>query len=282
MVENLLVSSILVNVSLVILAALIAIRARRYKKSLSNERSDKSYLSMALHEVRNLANAISFQVESLGSYLKRYDNTTGKAPIDYADDGARVSLDDIYSSSRALHNFIYEFFESRKNSASRELVIKNTNVSNAVRDTFKIFKGAINEKKLRLYSRSLRTESGSDIMAYTDPVKIKQILLNLVGNSIKYTNAGEITVDLKTSDSHIALIVSDTGIGIPKKELKKISDMYFRASNSINNDGVGVGLHIVSTLVKVLEGSIDIESTEGRGTSVSVVIPRKNNATKVL
>jgi two-component system phosphate regulon sensor histidine kinase PhoR len=277
------IASYLLNLLLLIVLWRYIKRSTKYRKSLQNVRTDKSYLSMALHEVRNLANAIAFQVEALNMYLGKKSPETDMSPLDYANDNAQISLDDIYSSSRALHNFIYEFFESRKKSTSRTITVKTTNISNAVRDTFKIFKGSISEKReLRVLSEYLQDSAGQDIKMQTDPVKVKQILLNLVGNSIKYTNSGKVTVNVFEIEKDVVIEVRDTGIGIPKKELKKISDMYFRASNSSEKDGIGIGLHIVHTLVDILKGSISIISKEGEGTTVTVTLPKENDAKKVL
>ncbi|MBU1221190.1 response regulator [Myxococcota bacterium] len=107
-----------------------------------------------------------------------------------------------------------------------------------------------------------------------DPHRLRQVLLNLTGNAIKFTRKGEISITCeqlyRSSDSLKMLIkVSDTGIGIPKSRHKLIFDPFTQADNSTtrNYGGSGLGLSITSRLVKLLHGEIGVESTEGLGST---------------
>lgn len=114
-----------------------------------------------------------------------------------------------------------------------------------------------------------------------DPVRIKQILTNLVGNSLKFTNEGSITTSIKWSgDAYkgTALIqVSDTGVGIPPEHQKHLFEQFTQADNSTTRKygGTGLGLAICKKLTELMHGSIEIESSEGKGTTMTIQIPLK-------
>ncbi|OCH98096.1 hypothetical protein A8135_13120 [Legionella jamestowniensis] len=117
----------------------------------------------------------------------------------------------------------------------------------------------------------------------TDRFKLSRILLNLLGNAIKFTDHGTIrlSVDLQTSNRQKFLVfrVSDTGKGIPKKAQNKVFERFYRVSPSYKDDhhGHGVGLHIVEKYIHILGGTIQLESEEGKGTSFFFTIPLIEN-----
>jgi signal transduction histidine kinase/FixJ family two-component response regulator len=113
-----------------------------------------------------------------------------------------------------------------------------------------------------------------------DPVRLKQILFNLLGNSIKFTNEGEIAIktefekDVK-NQWNLHLIISDTGIGIPESKLVDVFNEFHQATNDISYKygGTGLGLPITKKLVELQNGSIDVKSEDGKGTTISIIIP---------
>ena len=117
---------------------------------------------------------------------------------------------------------------------------------------------------------------------YGDNIRIRQILINLVGNAIKFTNSGKISVDVsfnKTSDSEIMLkiAVEDTGIGIKEEDLQKIFDSFSQVDAKRNRsvEGTGLGLAITQRLVSLMNGTLDVKSTYGKGSVFSIEIPQK-------
>ncbi|CAN0329545.1 unnamed protein product, partial [Discosporangium mesarthrocarpum] len=112
---------------------------------------------------------------------------------------------------------------------------------------------------------------------YADQRAVRQILLNLLSNSIKYSDAGA-TVVLRAAAGQdtITLEVSDNGVGIEESLLPTITDVFSRgdANPEIAQEGTGLGLAIVSSLVEAHAGRLDIDSTVGEGTTVRVTLPR--------
>jgi signal transduction histidine kinase len=109
----------------------------------------------------------------------------------------------------------------------------------------------------------------------TDPSKLKIIVKNLVGNALKFTQSGEVSVHA-TYDSRMArlhLAVADTGVGIAADDLAHIFDMFRQAGNGHHLGGVGLGLYIVKRFVEQLEGQVSVASTPGTGTTFTLSIP---------
>ena len=114
-----------------------------------------------------------------------------------------------------------------------------------------------------------------------DETRVRQVLFNLTGNALKFTDAGrvEVAIELLTPEDggtlHARLSVVDTGIGIPPDRLGEIFEPFRQVENSFTRSyqGAGLGLAIVQRLVGLMDGSIHIESTPGQGTSVTVVLP---------
>jgi len=109
-----------------------------------------------------------------------------------------------------------------------------------------------------------------------DPLQLKQLFRNLVGNAIKYSpQNGSITIEAKVGKENIQVDVQDTGFGIPAADLPFIFDRFYRVRNGKNNEmeGNGLGLAIVKSVIEQHEGQISVESKVGKGTSFSVSLP---------
>jgi PAS domain S-box-containing protein len=121
----------------------------------------------------------------------------------------------------------------------------------------------------------IKRDFNGDIIK-SDPKLLKNIVINLVSNAIKYSDEGkEITLDFKLEDQWIFVKVIDQGIGIPKEEQKNLFQRFFRAENAVNIQGTGLGLHIVKKYVDLLDGSLDLKSEQNEGTTITVNIPHE-------
>lgn len=113
------------------------------------------------------------------------------------------------------------------------------------------------------------------IMVYMDRSRLRQIMVNLLGNAIKFTDQGYISVTVTTEGGYVTLDVADTGIGISHQDLPYIFDEFRQGdgSSSRQHGGTGLGLAIVSRLVRIMGGSVSVDSSLGEGSRFSVVIP---------
>ncbi|MBB3187944.1 ATP-binding response regulator [Microbacter margulisiae] len=118
------------------------------------------------------------------------------------------------------------------------------------------------------------TFSSDKIRIISDQMKIKQIIINLVSNAIKYTRIGEIKLATTYVNQQLRIEVKDTGAGIPEDKLEEIYEPFSRVeSNNTLAHGTGLGMYVVKGLIELLTGSIQLISTVGKGTSVTVTIP---------
>lgn len=110
---------------------------------------------------------------------------------------------------------------------------------------------------------------------HTDPVKLKVVLKNLIVNAVKFTEAGSVTIAARACDGGVEVSIADTGIGIPQASLPIIFQAFQQLDNSATraHRGVGLGLYIVSRLLDLLGGRIDVESVVGSGSTFRVWLP---------
>jgi signal transduction histidine kinase len=128
------------------------------------------------------------------------------------------------------------------------------------------------EKKVTIEGVDAMSEK---IMLKGDKTQLLQVFSNVVNNAVKFSHDGGVVgVSVKTKGKRVVVCVSDKGIGIPRRQLKKVSEKFFRADNASKiSTGSGLGLYIVTRLLEIHGGSFRIESEENRGTKVYVELP---------
>ena len=128
------------------------------------------------------------------------------------------------------------------------------------------------EKKLKLTTDVQVTES---MLCRSDAFRIKQIVNNLVGNAIKYTDKGEVRVGVSIANRQLIISVKDTGCGMTPDELQTVFNAFTRLPGAQGKEGVGLGLTITREIVTLLGGEINVQSTKGKGSTFKVCLPVK-------
>ena len=128
------------------------------------------------------------------------------------------------------------------------------------------------EKKLKLATDVQVTES---MLCRSDAFRIKQIVNNLVGNAIKYTDKGEVRVGVNIANRQLSISVKDTGCGMTPNELQTVFNAFTRLPGAQGKEGVGLGLTITREIVTLLGGNIRVQSTKGKGSTFTVSLPVK-------
>ena len=114
------------------------------------------------------------------------------------------------------------------------------------------------------------------LFVFGDRARLEQVIKNIVSNAIKYTqDRGKIEISVKSKLDNIIITVSDNGPGIPKKDLPRIFERFYRVDKARSRQlgGTGLGLSIAKEIVENHSGNISIESIEGKGTTVKIVLP---------
>ena len=188
----------------------------------------------------------------------------------------RLYADTILSSSRALLSLINDVLDlSRMNAAGVSLFNVDFDLHACVRDTARLLSSQAEEKQL-----ALGVEIDPDVPVWVtgDDRRLRQILVNLVGNAVKFTTSGSVTIHLSAARSGdeiaLSIAVEDTGIGIPADKLDCIFERFSQADNAISRKygGSGLGLSISRGLAQAMGGDIHVTSTPGEGSCFTLTL----------
>ena len=119
---------------------------------------------------------------------------------------------------------------------------------------------------------TLDLNSNTDISIIGDKDRIRQVVINILDNAIKYTSpGGSISVSVVRIQKYVKIIISDNGIGIPQKDLPHIKEKFYKADNNVR--GTGIGLAVADEIIKMHSGEINISSEVSKGTTVEIILP---------
>lgn len=233
-------------------------------KSLKSLEFQSQFLANMSHEIRTPMNAIVGMVE----LLKETDLTPKQKDILK-----------IFSSSSdnllALLNDIIDLVKIESGNMRIEYV--KTRLEKIKEDTLMVYKEKANNKNLDF---SFEIDKNVNPKVITDPIRLKQIIFNLVGNAIKFTEQGRVGVLVKNHSEDpdkIIFVVRDTGVGIAKNKTKYIFKKFAQADISTTRKygGSGLGLSIVKSLLRLMDGTINLKTQEGLGSEFVVTLPIK-------
>jgi signal transduction histidine kinase len=184
----------------------------------------------------------------------------------------RGDIELIYRNSQHLKDLIDDILDMASlENRKYEVILSKVNLNSIIHEVVLISENAYKTKGL-----FLETHLTSHIRKVRgDEVRLKQVLLNLLSNSLKYTNTGGVRISSSIEDQMASVSVTDTGKGIPKEDLEKVFEAFFQIDKSNNRDdyGTGLGLSISKQLIELQGGEMWIESELGKGTTVFFSVP---------
>ncbi len=259
---------LLLGISLVILT-------KKVRFFRNREKIRQKYMEDVFHELKTPLAAIKVLADSL---LSQED-----AGIDIY----REFMEDIRMEADRENNIICDFLSLiRLENMERQIDITEFSVNELTEDMIELFACAAEEKKI-----VLSFEAQQEIKICSDRRRVREILMNLVENAIKYTNINRIKNDILENNAEYGFVrielfsekdmccikISDSGIGIPEEEQKKVFERFYRGKSMASQEagGTGLGLSIVFSSITALSGSIELESTEGKGSIFTIKIPIK-------
>ena len=223
------------------------------------------FLSNMSHELRTPLNSIIALSGVLGRRL------SGKIPDD---ESGYIQV--IERNGKQLLSLINDILDISRIEAGREEIdVSNFNLNNLIAEVVGLLKPQSDQKKLELIHHSPEAE----IKISTDAEKCRHILQNLIGNSIKFTEKGKVEIVANQKYKDVEIKISDTGIGIEPEHLPFIFDEFRQGDSSISKKfgGSGLGLAISMKYAKLLNGTIEVESTPGKGSAFRFILPQKFN-----
>ena len=234
------------------------------------ERERRLFVSNVSHELRT-------PLTSVKSYLEALDEGALSEPV--APDFIKVSLDETNRMMRMVTDLLHL---SRIDNATSHLDVELINFTafiTFILNRFDQIRGQDEEKKYEL----VRDYPITSVWIEIDTDKMTQVIDNILNNAIKYSpDGGKITVTMKTTDDQMILSISDQGLGIPKQDLPRIFDRFYRVdrARSRAQGGTGLGLSIAKEIIKQHNGFIWAKSIYGKGSTFTIVLPYDKDAVK--
>lgn len=227
------------------------------------DRLKSEFLANTSHELRTPLQGILGLVELM------LDGADGSLT-----DPQRMHLRMIVESGSNLKELINNLLElSRIESGQEQLHIKSFNILNVIDAVVGLLSPLAEKKNLFLKCRS--SDTLSDV--YGDPEKIQRVLINLIGNAIKFTEKGGVTIRITENENTTIISVKDTGIGISPEDKELIFDRFRQAEGSATRryDGTGLGLSIAREIIKLHGSDITVESEPGDGSTFTFALSKK-------
>jgi signal transduction histidine kinase len=223
------------------------------------------FLANMSHELRTPLNAIIGFSETMLRFPAMYDGIT--LPTAYEGD-----LSQIYNSGRQLLSLINDILDLSKVDAGKlELHLQRVEIGPIIESTLATAAGLLSGKSIRL-ERNL-----PDVLpqVWADEGRIRQVLMNLYSNAVKFTDSGSITLTVRETGEGVLFSVKDTGMGIDPAYHEVIFEEFKQANNSAGRDprsGSGLGLTISRQLLNLMGGRIWVESERGKGSAFNFVV----------
>lgn len=220
-----------------------------------------TFLANTSHELRTPLNGII----GVSEYLRDYC-------IDNKIEGLIQQLQLISNSGKKLLNLINDVLDFAKYE-SNSLVLKPepTNITQCVNEALTIALSDHTNQDVKI----IKNLHPAAPLVMVDPARIQQVLLNIIGNAIKHTHQGHIIIENDFDDQFMTLFITDTGTGIPEKELPFLFGIFSQQASEYGQEqgGIGLGLAIAKQIIELHKGRISVESKVGLGSKFSFTVP---------
>ncbi|MEA2705244.1 MAG: hypothetical protein QOH22_32 [Gemmatimonadaceae bacterium] len=240
-------------------SALAIDNAQLYRSALAASEAKSAFLATMSHELRTPLNAI------IGYQSLLKEGIDG--PLN---DSQLNQLKRIRASADHLLALIDEVLTFSRVEAGREVVRREeVSLRSIVDEALTMIAPLADVKGLALRA------DGEDVRLYTDGGKVRQILLNLLSNALKFTDSGEIVISSHSDAERVTVSVIDTGIGIAAENLERIFDPFWQVEQRSTRKvgGTGLGLSVSRTLARLIGGDIRAESELGKGSTFTLTLP---------
>ncbi len=228
-----------------------------------NRKLRDEFVFIAAHELRTPVTAIR-------GYLSMVlEGTFGKVP-----EKIKENLIIVNKSNDRLVRLVQDLLEVARSEAGKmKIEMKKINISRQINDVAEELKSLALEKNIKInYSRA------KDFFVFSDEYKLKEVLINIIGNAIKYTvSNGSIDVSHKIKDGFLITRVKDHGIGMNKEQMEKLFTKFYRVQTDVTAkiEGTGLGLFICKEIIERMDGKIWVESEAGKGSVFSFSLKMK-------
>lgn len=231
-----------------------------------------NYMASELGKTETLKNdflsSVSHELRTPLTAIRGWGETVSMA-IGSDDDTVRRGIDVILSETGRLSNLVEELLDfSRLQSGSFKVNMQPTDILSVVDEAVNMYEEIARKQGIAMTYFPLTVS----VCVKADRDRLKQVLINIIDNAVKYTNSGgQIIISAVMDDNCIRIIVQDTGVGIPKRDVDHVKERFYKANKTVR--GSGIGLAVADEIIKQHNGLLLVESTENVGTAVTVVLP---------
>ncbi len=295
---SLLISSVIIVLLSYWLSRRMIVPVKNITQQVANIGSDKLYLRLEYkdqdYEMSELANAFNNMLDRLETSFETQSNFISNAshelntPLTSIIGEADVALTRIRSTEEyveSLNSILVEAEKLNKKTKAllflaqtafngKQLVFKLVRVDQLIMDVKETVNRLHPDNKVHI-DFSLLPDSPMKLKISGNEQLLHLALCNIVLNAYKYSNNQLVTISLGMSSDKLIIFVTDTGIGIPEDEIKFIYDPFFRASNTTNFEGYGIGLPLTRNIIKIHNGEIKVNSVVNKGTVIEIRLPKK-------
>ncbi len=228
-------------------------------KSAENLKND--FISSVSHELRTPLTAIRGWAE------------TAKMSVGYDEETVNKGLDVVIKESERLHSLVEELLDfSRMQSGRLSMNVEDFNLAEILDEAADMYRELAKKQKVDLAYVPPKYE----ISCHGDANRIKQVFINVIDNALKYNQpGGQILIEQHFEDSCVQISISDTGVGIAERDIDRVKEKFYKANKQVR--GSGIGLAVADEIIKQHNGLLLVNSTEGVGTTVTIVLPAIQN-----
>ncbi len=252
------------------MASSISVRLREREKSLKEanllleekDRIKSEYVLRVSHDIKEHLAAVESCIEPVTSGITGALNSGQKDLLLRAEE-----------RTNKLLFFVKALLEITQIKLSKNIEMGYFSFKNTVDNAIAFVEAKAKAKGIEI---TLRMDSGIDLI-YGAQIYIEETIANLLANAVKYTSEdGKINIDIKDRQETLLIQISDTGMGIPRDEIPKLFNEFYRATNArkTEREGTGLGLAIAKQVVERHNGKIWVESEEGKGSTFSIILPK--------
>ncbi len=248
------------------------------EKALSDlqaaRKHEQDMIDIMGHELRTPMSVVRNALNMMDMAIK----TQGSIPEDKQKRYVEMGLE----SARREVNLIETLLSATKtDSKGFQLLLEKVDLGDVVHDSLIAFKRETERKGIQLKFE----KPEEDVFIYADRTRMQEIADNFISNAIKYTEHGEIKIEVKKDKQYGYLSVTDTGIGISEEDLQKLGTKFFRAKQYTQQDsfedhveiirpgGTGLGLYVTFNLIRLMDGTLDVKSVLGKGSTFMCGLP---------
>ncbi|MCL2637536.1 MAG: HAMP domain-containing histidine kinase [Oscillospiraceae bacterium] len=223
----------------------------------NSEKIKNDFISSVSHELRTPLTAIRGWSETVLE--------TGKE-----DDSFEKGMKVITSETSRLSDMVEDLLDFSKMQSGRlKLQKSDMNPLEELSDAVSVYAEKAKKEKVNL----VYNEPEFAVLIYGDKNRIRQVFINIIDNAIKYSGGGEVIVNAKLAENQLIISVSDNGCGISARDLPKVKTRFFKANNVVR--GSGIGLAVADEIIMRHEGTLEIESEQGKGTTAKIILPSR-------